>query len=76
MIKGPEFSDRAYSSIGECKEFVNQLIQYSGPINIDNLWDNDNFKFITGDGTVFQGACTTAEKYTQEGMSLFFNNAE
>ena len=52
-----EISQRPFTSLEECREFVNQLAQ------TDVFTNENDFRFITTDGWTYVGQCIEATEY-------------
>lgn len=56
-----EISQRPFTSLEECREFVNTLAQ-------TEVFSNErDFRFITEDGWTYVGQCIEVDKYMSEG---------
>ena len=54
-----EVSERVFTSISECTEFVNMLAK------TEVVQSDNSFSFITEDGWTFSGECTELKDYMQ-----------
>ena len=56
-----EISERPFTSLEECREFVNTIAQTEVFLN------KNDFRFITVDGWTYVGQCIEVDKYMSKG---------